>query len=88
MRVHSGKDREEMMSKTLFTTRAKKVGDTNFGLVDMLNVRRQLLDGKTLVTRHLVKSGVVHAAAFPPTLPCCESVLECASRFDMETRFC
>ena len=86
MTVHSGKDREEMMSKTLFTTKAKKVGDTNFGLVDMLNVRRQLLDSKTLVTRRLVKSGVVHAAAFPPTLPCCELVLECASRFDVGTK--
>ena len=88
MRVHSGKDRKEMMLKTLFTTKAKKIGDTNFRLVDMLNVRRQLLDGKTLVTRCLVKSGVVHAAAFPPTLSCCELVLECTSRFDMETRFC
>ena len=28
MRVHSGKDREEMMPKTMFITREKKVGDT------------------------------------------------------------
>ena len=88
MRVHSKKDGEEMLSKTMFITRAKKLGDTNFGLVDMLNVRRQLLDGKTLVTRRVVKSGIVHAVAFPPTLPCYELVLECASRFDMETTFC
>ena len=31
MRVHSGKDREEMMPKTMFITRAKKVGDTKIG---------------------------------------------------------
>ncbi len=31
MRVHSGKDWEEMMLKTMFITRAKKVGDTKIG---------------------------------------------------------
>jgi hypothetical protein len=74
------------MSKTLFTTRAKKVGDTNIGLVDMLNIRRQLLDGKSLATQQVVKCRIVHATTFPPTSPCYELVLECASRFDIGSR--
>ena len=86
MGANTKKDREAMLPKTLFTTKAKKVGDTNIGLVDMLTVWRQLLDGKTLATRRVVKCGIVHAAAFPLTLPCYELVLECASRFDIGSR--
>ena len=83
MGANTKRDREAMLLKTLFTTKAKKVGDTNIGLVDMLTVRRQLLDGKTLATRRVVKYGIVHGVAFPLTLPCYELVLECTSRFDI-----
>ena len=32
------------------------------------------------------RSGIVHAVAFPPTLPCPELIMECASQFDIVTK--
>ena len=38
------------------------------------------------MAKKIYKSGIVHAAAFPPTLPCPELVMECAYQFDIVTK--
>ena len=38
------------------------------------------------MAKKIYKSGIVHATTFPPTLPCLELVMECASRFDIVTK--
>ena len=42
--------------------------------------------GRTLrKTKRIYKSGIVHAATFPPTLSCPKLIMECASRFDLNS---
>ena len=38
------------------------------------------------MARKIYRSGIVHVAAFPPTLPCLELIMECASKFDIVTK--
>ena len=38
------------------------------------------------MAKKIYKSGIVHVAAFSPTLPCPILVMECASRFDLVSK--
>ena len=42
--------------------------------------------GKSSMAKKIYKCRIVHATAFPPTLPCPKLVIECASRFDIVTK--
>ena len=38
------------------------------------------------MAKKIYKSKIVHTTAFPPTLPCLELVMECASQFDLVSK--
>lgn len=46
----------------------------------------QLKEGQSPMTKKIYKSEIVHTVAFPPTSPCPELVMECASQFDIVTK--
>ena len=73
--TNTKKDKEDMIPKTTFFSKVKRISDTNIGIVNMI----QLKEGKSPMAKKIYKSGIVHTAAFPPTLPCPELVMECAS---------
>ena len=61
----------------------KRITDTNVGTVNMLQVKGRLKEGESPLAKKIYRSGIVHTTTFPPTLPCPELVMECASRFDL-----
>lgn len=75
-----------MMPKTAFFSKLKRVCDTNIGTVSMVQLRDRFKEGHSLMTKKIYKSGIVQTVAFPPTLPCPELVMECASQFDIVTK--
>ena len=83
--TNTKKDKEDMMSKTTFFLKLRRVGDTNIGIVNMIQLKDRLKEGRSYMAKRIHKSGIVHAVAFPPTLPCPELVMECASWFDNVT---
>ena len=52
----------------------------------MIQLKDRLKEGQSPMAKKICKSGIVHAAAFPPTLPCPDLVMECTSRFDIVTK--
>lgn len=84
--MNTKKDKEDMVPKTTFFSKLKRVGDTNIGTVDMIQLRDRLKEGQSSMAKKIYKCGIVQAAAFPPTLPCSELVMECASRLDIVTK--
>ena len=85
-RANAKKDKEDMTPKTSFFSKMKKITDTNIATVDMIRMRDRLKEGQSPLAKRIYKSGIVHAAAFPPTLPCPELIMECASRFDLDSK--
>ena len=81
--TYTKKDKEDMMSKTVFFSKLKRVSDTNIITANMIQLRNRLKEGQSSMAEKIYKSKIVHAVAFPPTLPCPELVMECASRFDI-----
>ena len=84
--MYTKKDKEDMMSKTTFFSKLRRVGDTNIGIVNMLQLRNRLKEGQSSMAKKIYKSGIVLAATFPPTLPYPELVMECASWFCIVTK--
>lgn len=76
-RENAKKDKEDMTPKTSFS-KMKKITDTSIATVDMIRMRDRLKEGQSPLAKRIYKSGIVHAAAFPPTLPCPELIIECA----------
>ncbi|WP_233109408.1 hypothetical protein, partial [[Clostridium] innocuum] len=79
-------DKEVMIPNSNFRSKLKYVGDTNIGTIDMIQLRDRLRDSQSSIAKKIYKSGVVHAAAFPPTLPCPELIMECASRLNIQSK--
>ena len=77
--TNTKKDKEDMMPKMPFFSKMKRITDTNIGIVDIIRMK----EGQSPLAKRIYKSGIVHAAAFPPTLPCPELIIECASKFDL-----
>ena len=71
------------MPKTTFFSKMKRITETNVGTVNMIQVKDRLKEGQSPLAKKIYRSGIVHAAACPPTLPCPKLVMECASRFDL-----
>ena len=84
--TNTKKDKEDMMPKTTFFSKVRRISDTNIGTVNMVQLKDRLKEGQSPMAKKIYKSGIIHAAAFPPTLPCSELVMECASRFDIVTK--
>ena len=85
-RTNTQKDKEDMMSKTTFFSKVKRISDTNINTVNMVKLKDRLKEGRSPMAKNIYKSGIVHAAAYPPTLPCSELIMECASRLDIVTK--
>ena len=85
-RANAKKDKEDMTPKTSFFSKMKKITDTNIATVDMIRMRDRLKEGQSPLAKRIYKSGIVHAVAFPPTLPRLELIMECASRFDLNSK--
>ena len=83
--ANTKKDKEDMTPKTSFFSKIKRIADTNICTVDMIQMRDRLKEGQSPLEKRIYKSGIVHAAAFPPTLPCPELIMECASKFDLNS---
>ena len=83
--TYTKKDKENMMPKTAFS-KLKRVYDTNIGTTNMVQLRNKLKEGQSSMAKKIYKSGIVHAASFPPALPCPELIMECASKFDIVTK--
>ena len=82
--INIKKDKENMMPKTTFL-KVRWISDTNINIVNMIQLKDRL-KGQSPMVKKIYKSGIVHAAAFPLTLPCSELVMECASRFDIVSK--
>ena len=54
--------------------------------MNMIQVKDRLKEGQSPMAKKIYKSKIVHAAVFPPTLPCLELVMECASQFDLVSK--
>ena len=81
--TNTKKDKEDMMPKTTLFSKVRQITDTNIGTMNMIQLKDRLKEGQSPMAKKIYKSGIVHAAAFPPTLPCPKLVMECASRFDL-----
>ena len=77
--TYTKRDKKDMMPKTTFVLKLKRVCDTNIGATNMIQLRNRLKEGQSSIAKKIYRSGIVHAAAFPPTLPCLELIMECAS---------
>ena len=84
--TYAKKNKEDMMPKTTFFSKLRWVGDTKIDTVNMIQMRDRLKEEQSSMTKKIYKSEIVHVAAFPPTLPCLELVMECASWFDIVTK--
>ena len=84
--TYTKKDKKDMMPKTAFFSKLKRVCDTNIDTMNMIQLRNRLKEGQSSMAKKIYKSGIVHAIAFPPILPCLELIMECASRFDIVTK--
>ena len=82
-RANAEKDKEDMTPKTSFFSKMKKITDTSIATVNMIRMRDRLKEGQSPLAKRIYKSGIVHPAAFPPTLPRLELIMECASGFDL-----
>lgn len=58
MGANTKKNREEMLSKTVFSMGVHKVGDTNIGLVDMMQSRAQLREGRSSMAEKMSRSEI------------------------------
>ena len=85
--TNTKKDKEDMMPKTTFFSKVRRITDTNIGTVNMIQLKDRLKEGQSPMAKKIYKSRIVHAATFPPTLPCPELVMKCASRFDFVRKF-
>ena len=47
--TYTKKDKEDMMPKTTFFSKLRRVGDTNIGKVDMTQLRDKLMDQATRI---------------------------------------
>ena len=84
--TYTKKDKEDMMPKTAFISKLMRVYNSNIGTTNMIQLRNRLKEGQSSMAKKIYKSGIVHAAAFPPSLPCPELIMECASWFDIVTK--
>ena len=70
--MYTKKDKEDMMPKTTFFSKARWISDTNIGTVNMVQLKDRLKEGQSPMVKKIYKSRIVYATAFPPTLPCQE----------------
>ena len=84
--TNAKKDKEDMMPKTAFFSKVRRISDTNIGIVKMIQLKDRLKEGQSPMANKSYKGGIVHTAAFRPTLPCPELVMECASKFDLVSK--
>ena len=84
--TYTKRDKEDMMPKTALFSKLKRVCDTNIGTTNMIQLRNRLKEGQSSMAKKIYRSGIVHVASFPPSLPCLELIMECASRFDIVTK--
>ncbi len=75
-----------MMTKTTFYSKVRRISDTNIGTVSTVQLKDRLKEGQSPMAKKIYKSRIIHVAAFPPTLPCQELVMECTSWFDIVTK--
>ena len=81
--TNTKKDKEDMMPKTTFFSKMRQITDTNIGTINMIQVKNRLKEGQSPLEKKIYRSGIVHAATFPPTLPSPELVMEFKSKFDL-----
>ena len=84
--TYTKRDKEDMMPKAAFFSKLKRVCNTNIGTTNMIQLRNRLKEGQSSMAKKIYRSGIIHAAAFPPTLPCPKLIMKCASRFDIVTK--
>ena len=54
--------------------------------MNVIQLKDRLKEGQSPIAKKIRKSGIVHAAAFPPTMPCPKLVMECASQIDLASK--
>ena len=72
--MNTKKDNEDMMPKTTFFSKVQRISHTNIDIVNMIQLKDRLKEGQSPMAKKIYKSGIVHAAAFPPILLCLEFV--------------
>lgn len=78
---------KDMISETSFTSRSKKIGDTNLGPFNMEGIRdRMYRRNASKLARRMVRNEIVQASAFLPAMQCPELMIECAKHYDPQTR--
>ena len=81
--TNTKRDKQDMMPKTTVFLKVRWISDTNIGTMSVIQLKDRLKEGQSPMENKIYKSRIVHAATFPPTLPCLELVMECASWFDV-----
>ncbi len=83
--TNTKEDKEDMMPKTTFFSKVNQISDINIYTVNMIQLKDILKEGQSPMAK-IYKTRIVHAVAFPPTLPCPKFVMERASQFDIISR--
>lgn len=52
-RANTKKDKEDMMPKTPFFSKMKRIIDTNIGTMDMIRMRDRLKEGQSLLAKRI-----------------------------------
>ena len=61
------KKRQDMMPKTTFFSKVRRISDTNIGMVNMVQLKDRLKEELSPMAKKIYKSKIVHAVAFPST---------------------
>lgn len=68
------------------TSKWKNVSNTNLGHINLREFKKRMFGLDNLVptttAQKMMKSGIVHAAGFLPTMQCTELVVECARHYN------
>ena len=66
--TYTKKDKEDMMPKTAFFSKLERVGDTNIGTTNMIQLINRLKEGQSSMAKKIYKSGIVHVHECYPQL--------------------
>lgn len=68
----------------------KNVSDTNLGHINLREFKKRMfgLDNvlPTVTAREMIRSGIVHAVGFLPTMQCTKLAVECARHYNPDNR--